>query len=49
MDAIPETTFYMIGGFAVFTIVMVIYLWSLYSRWKSLEEEQQALNELKSK
>ena len=49
MESTPDTTSYMIGGFAVFTVVMISYLWSLYSRWKALEQEQTALNELKRK
>jgi hypothetical protein len=46
MDTTAETTSYMIGGFVVFTVVMIGYLWSLYSRWNALKTEERLLNEL---
>lgn len=47
METTPDTNAYMIGGFVVFTVVMVAYVWSLYSRWRALENEQRMLDELK--
>jgi hypothetical protein len=41
----PNTINYMISGYAIFAIVMVIYIVSLYTRWKNLKNEQQMLAE----
>ncbi len=49
MGTIPDTTNYMIAGYAVFSIVMVSYLVSLYTRWHKLEREQQILDEIAKK
>ncbi len=46
MDAAPNTFNYMVGGYVVFAVVMVIYIWSLFSRWKNLKREEQMLSEL---
>lgn len=46
MDATPNTFNYMVGGYVVFAVVMVIYIWSLISRWKNLKREEQMLSEL---
>jgi len=46
MDAIPNTLDYMVGGYVVFAVVMVIYLVSLYTRWRSLENEQKMLDDM---
>jgi hypothetical protein len=49
MGTIPDTTNYMIAGYTVFSIVMVSYLVSLYTRWRKLEREQQILDEIAKK
>ncbi len=49
MEATPDTLNYMIGGYIVFTVVMVIYLVSLFVRWNGLKREQEMLDELKKK
>lgn len=42
----PDTSLYMIAGYAVFFIVMVVYLASLVIRWRSLERDLQTLEDL---
>jgi hypothetical protein len=49
MDAAVDTLNYMIGGYVVFAVVMVIYIVSLISRWNNLKAEQQMLGEIKTK
>jgi hypothetical protein len=46
MDAIPNTFDYMVGGYVVFAVVMIAYLASLYTRWRSLENEQKMLDDM---
>jgi hypothetical protein len=46
MENIPNTLNYMIAGYAVFTVVMLSYLFSLYARWRNLEREQHMLDEI---
>ena len=46
MNTTPDTLGYMIGGYVVFTVVMVAYVASLVSRWNNLKREQQMLNEI---
>jgi len=42
----PDTLNYLIGGYVVFAVVMLVYLGSLVSRWKNLKREQQILEEI---
>jgi hypothetical protein len=46
MEATPNTFNYMVGGYVVFTLVMAVYLASLYKRWQNLKNEQQMLEEM---
>jgi hypothetical protein len=46
MGATPDTTNYMIAGYAIFSIVMLSYLVSLYTRWRKLERDQHTLDEI---
>jgi hypothetical protein len=39
----------MIAGYVVFAVVMVLYIVSLVSRWKSLKDEQRMLGEIDTK
>ena len=48
MEPTPDTTAYMIAGFAVFFIVAAIYLASLYVRSRSLQRDLETLAELES-
>jgi hypothetical protein len=45
----PETTDYMILGYVVFTVVMAIYLASLYIRFRNLKQDLEVLEELEDK
>ena len=46
MDATPNTFNYLVGGYLVFAVIMVIYVFSLISRWKNLERDKQMLDEM---
>lgn len=46
MDGTPNTLNYLVGGYVFFAIIMVIYISSLFSRWKNLRREEQMLAEL---
>jgi len=46
MNITPNTTNYMIAGYAVFFGVIVIYLVSLYSRWSRLQRDMRSLEEM---
>jgi NADH:ubiquinone oxidoreductase subunit 4 (subunit M) len=45
----PETTNYMILGYVVFSVVMLIYLASLSMRQRSLKRDLDTLQELEEK
>ena len=49
METTPDTTAYMIGGYAVFFIVSAIYLLSLYLRNRNLQRDLETLTELEAK
>ena len=49
MDVTPDTMNYMIGGYVVFAVVMLIYIVSLVSRWNNLNREKQMLDEIETK
>ncbi|MFN2215645.1 MAG: hypothetical protein ACK2TS_01755 [Anaerolineales bacterium] len=42
----PETTNYMIAGYAVFVVIFSIFIASLAMRWNRLKKDQQTLQEL---
>lgn len=46
METPPDTFSYMILGYVVFTIVILVYLVSLYKRWRNLERELHVLDEI---
>ncbi len=46
MDAMPNTFNYMVAGYLVFTVVISLYIASLFSRWNNLKREQQTLEEI---
>lgn len=46
MEPTPDTVNYMIGGYIVFTVVMVLYVISLFMRWNSLKNDEQTLKAL---
>ncbi len=45
----PDTTNFMIAGYAVIFSVMAIYLISLIVRWRSLERDQRMLTDMEKK
>jgi len=45
-EAVPDTTGYMITGYAVFFSVLLIYLLSLALRWRKLVRDFHSLEEL---
>ena len=49
MDATPDTINYMVSGYVVFAVIMLIYIVSLVSRWNSLNREKQMLDEIEIK
>ena len=49
MDVTPDTMNYMISGYVVFAVVMLIYIVSLVSRWNNLNREKQMLDEIDKK
>ena len=49
MDATPNTMNYMVGGYVVFAVVTLAYIWSLVSRWNNLKREQQMLDDTENK
>ncbi len=49
MQATPDTTNFMIAGYAVIFGVLIVYVVSLFLRWRNLKREQQALEELQDK
>ena len=46
MDATPDTFNYMVSGYVIFAVVMLVYLGSLVSRWNNLKREKQMLDEI---
>jgi hypothetical protein len=40
---------YMLGGYAVFFVVLALYLVSLFARWSTLKRNLKSLDELKKK
>ena len=46
MEATPDTVNYMIAGYVVFSVVMIVYVASLIVRWNNLRQEELALKEL---
>jgi hypothetical protein len=49
MEPIPDTTGYMIAGYAVFFIVSAVYLISLFVRNRSLQRDLETLEDLDAK
>jgi len=46
MNTLPDTTNYMIAGYAVFAVVFSVFITSLAFRWKKLKQDIQTLEEL---
>ncbi len=41
-----DTSGYMIAGYSIFFGVTIIYLFSLYARWKNLQRDLETLEEM---
>jgi hypothetical protein len=46
LDAIPNTTRYMVAGYAVFFIVTSLYVLSLFLRWRNLRQESEMMEDI---
>ncbi len=49
LESTPDTSAYMIGGYAVFFIVSAMYLVSMYIRNRNLARDLEMLQELDKK
>ena len=49
MDAVPETTTFLIAGYGVILVGMVIYLVSLILRFRNLRQDERMLEDLEKK
>jgi len=49
MDGTPNTLNYMVSGYVIFAVIMLVYIVSLVSRWNNLRREKQMLEEIKTK
>ena len=49
MESTPDTSAYMIAGYAVFFIVSAIYVISLFVRNRSLQRDLETLEDLDAK
>lgn len=45
-DAVPNTSTYMVAGYAVFFVVMAVYLVSLFVRWRNLHQDLRLLEDM---
>lgn len=45
----PNTLNYMLAGYIIFSVTFLGYLVSLWARWRSLQSEEQSLQEIDSK
>jgi CcmD family protein len=45
----PDTSSYMIAGYAISFVVIGLYLVSLFARWKNLSQDEAMLEELETK
>ena len=46
MQTIPDTSVYMIAGYIIFFSVTIVYIISLFTRWKKLERDLKTLEEM---
>jgi uncharacterized membrane protein YiaA len=49
MDTVPETTTFMIAGYGVIFVGMLIYLVSLLLRFRNLRQDEHMLEDLEKK
>jgi hypothetical protein len=49
LETIPDTTGYMIAGYAIALIIMGLYVFSMYVRTNNLKRDAQTLESLQTK
>ena len=49
MDFVPETTTFLIAGYGVIMVGMIIYLVSLVLRFRNLRQDERMLEDLEKK
>ena len=49
MDVVPETTNFLIAGYAVIFVGFILYLISLIVRFRNLHQDEQMLDDLEKK
>lgn len=49
MDGPANTMVYMIAGYAVIFTVLLVYLISMFVRWRNLRQEEEILREIDKK
>jgi len=49
MDSVPETTMFLIAGYGVIMVGMIIYLVSLVLRFRNLRQDERMLEDLEKK
>ena len=49
MDAVPETTTFLIAGYSVILVGMIVYLASLVLRFRNLRQDERMLEDLEKK
>ncbi len=49
MDGPANTMVYMIAGYGVIFTVLLVYLISLFVRWRNLRQEEEILREIEKK
>lgn len=45
----PNTFDYMLAGYIIAFVVIGLYVFSLYSRWRALQREMEMLEDMKEK
>jgi preprotein translocase subunit Sec63 len=48
-ESLVETTAYMIAGYAVIFGVMILYLFSLWWRWRNYQRDLEVLEEIEKR
>ncbi len=49
MSGVPETTNFMIAGYAVIFVGFILYLISLFVRYRNLHQDEKMLDDLEEK
>ena len=46
LETTPDTSGYMIAGYAIAVVIMILYSASLAIRWRNLKQDEDVLNEI---